>query len=114
LVGLFGGQKINLEVVMGMGSPLSRDEQESPPIKEFGWALKQMRNKFRVTRSGWNGSGQFLFIQEPNDKSKMTLPYIYITTVQRTLVPWVASQTDLLATDWQVMLEPDPNSAQQA
>jgi len=30
----------------------------------------------------------------------MTLPYIYITTVQGDLVPWLASQTDLLAADW--------------
>lgn len=30
----------------------------------------------------------------------MTLPYIYMRTVQGDLVPWLASQTDLLANDW--------------
>lgn len=30
----------------------------------------------------------------------MTLPYIFITTVQGDRVPWLASQTDLLAEDW--------------
>jgi hypothetical protein len=30
----------------------------------------------------------------------MTLPFIFISTVQGDLVPWLASQTDLLADDW--------------
>jgi hypothetical protein len=30
----------------------------------------------------------------------MTLPYIYMKTADGNLVPWLASQTDLLATDW--------------
>ena len=30
----------------------------------------------------------------------MTLPYLYMRTVQGDLVPWLASQTDLLAEDW--------------
>lgn len=32
----------------------------------------------------------------------MTQPYIYMTTEQGDLVPWVASQTDILATDWEI------------
>lgn len=31
----------------------------------------------------------------------MTLPYIFMSTAQGDLVPWLASQTDILATDWQ-------------
>jgi hypothetical protein len=31
----------------------------------------------------------------------MTLPYIFIHTVQGDRVPWLASQTDILATDWE-------------
>jgi hypothetical protein len=30
----------------------------------------------------------------------MTLPYVFLTTVQGQRVPWLASQTDMLATDW--------------
>jgi hypothetical protein len=33
----------------------------------------------------------------------MTLPYIFMKTVQGDLVPWLASQTDLLAEDWSVV-----------
>jgi len=68
----------------------------------FGWAIKQLHNGSSVAREGWNGPGQFLTLQVPDDGSKMTLPYIYITTVQGDLVPWLASQTDMLATDWVV------------
>lgn len=53
-----------------------------------------------VTREGWNGSGQWLALQKPDDHSKMGRPYIYIRTVDGSLVPWVASQTDILADDW--------------
>lgn len=66
----------------------------------FELALAGLRLGNRVTRDGWNGKGQFLELQVPDEHSKMTLPYIYITTVQGDRVPWLASQTDLLAEDW--------------
>jgi hypothetical protein len=69
----------------------------------IGEAIKAMRNGNKVERLGWNGKGQFLELQVPDDHSKMTLPYIYITTVGGQRVPWLASQTDLLAEDWKVV-----------
>lgn len=54
----------------------------------------------RWSRRGWNGPGQFIELQAPDEHSKMTRPYIFITTVQGDRVPWLASQTDLLAQDW--------------
>ncbi len=69
----------------------------------IGWAVKQLDHGEKVTRKGWNGPGQYLELQVPDAHSKMTLPYIYITTVQGDLVPWLASQTDILATDWFVV-----------
>ena len=68
--------------------------------KTIGWAIKQMHSGARVTRAGWNGKGQFLELQVPDEHSKMTLPYVFITTVTGERVPWICSQTDLLATDW--------------
>lgn len=68
----------------------------------IGWAVKQLWNYSKVTRTGWNGPGQYLTLQVPDADSKMTLPYIYITTVHGDLVPWLATQTDILATDWEV------------
>jgi hypothetical protein len=40
-------------------------------------------------------------LQVPDEHSKMTLPYIYMSTVTGDLVPWLASQTDMLARDWE-------------
>jgi hypothetical protein len=70
------------------------------PANNFGWALAQLKEGQSVTRSGWNGKGQFLTLQVPDEHSKMSLPYIYITTVDGNRVPWLASQTDMLAEDW--------------
>jgi len=67
----------------------------------FGSALILLKQEKRVTRAGWNGPEQWLELQIPDAHSKMTLPYIYIRTVQGDLVPWLASQTDMLADDWQ-------------
>lgn len=67
---------------------------------DFGQALKFLKSGRPVTREGWNGNGQFLLLQTPDENSKMNLPYIYITTVQAKRVPWIASQTDLLSNDW--------------
>ncbi len=69
----------------------------------FGGALEELENGQAVARVGWNGPGQYLELQVPDEHSKMTLPYIYIITVQGDLVPWLASQTDLLAKDWRVV-----------
>ena len=66
----------------------------------FAAALAGLLNGARVTRRGWNGQGMWIALQEPDYGSKMTLPYIYMSTVTGDLVPWVASHTDLLATDW--------------
>lgn len=69
---------------------------------DFGDALDALRQGERVTREGWNGPGQFLELQVPDGHSKMCRPYVYISPVDGQLVPWVASQSDLLATDWRI------------
>jgi len=67
---------------------------------DIGEALKALKDGWAVTRDGWNGKGQYLQLQTPDEHSKMTRPYIFITTVSGDRVPWLASQTDLLAEDW--------------
>lgn len=67
---------------------------------DFGMALDSLRDGRRVARKGWNGKGQWIALQRPDEHSKMSLPYLYIRTVSGDLVPWLASQTDLLAQDW--------------
>jgi hypothetical protein len=69
----------------------------------IGQAVAEMRAGMRVRRSGWNGKGMWLELQVPDAHSKMTLPYVYIRTVQGDLVPWLCSQTDLLAEDWEIV-----------
>ena len=85
-------------------------DYEFNPINErnynmmtFGEAIKQMHNGQKVCRAGWNGKGMWLAIQNPDENSKMTLPYIYMKTADNNLVPWLASQTDMLAIDWQLL-----------
>lgn len=69
----------------------------------FSDALLELKQGNRVCRSGWNGKGMWIELQRPDENSKMTLPYIYMKTVQDDLVPWLASQTDILATDWETI-----------
>ena len=72
-------------------------------MQTIGWAVKQMQDGCRVAREGWNGKNMYLELQVPDTNSKMTLPYVYMRTAQGDLVPWLCSQTDLLATDWTVV-----------
>lgn len=69
----------------------------------FEDALTYLKVGQRVSREGWNGKGMWLALQTPDSGSKMTLPYIFMSTAQGDLVPWLASQTDLLAEDWSVV-----------
>ena len=68
---------------------------------DFSDALDSLQVGFKIWRTGWNGQGQYLGIQQPDKNSKNTLPYIWIRTVNGDRVPWTASQTDLLAKDWE-------------
>jgi hypothetical protein len=67
---------------------------------DFSWALQMVKSGRRVARHGWNGRDMYIAVQTPDAHSKMGLPYLYLRTVQGALVPWLASQTDLLASDW--------------
>ena len=69
----------------------------------FEEALTQIKNGKKLTRQGWNGTGMYIQLQTPTETSKMTQPYIYIKTVTDELVPWIASQTDLLSKDWETV-----------
>lgn len=83
---------------------------------DFGFALKMLRDGKRVGRMGWNGKGMFLLLIEPYSNNQYTLtessqivgtllPYIAMKTADNGLVPWLASQTDMLANDWVVFAD---------
>lgn len=69
-------------------------------MMDFGMAIAILKGGRKVTRTGWNGKGMWLMLQVPDVSSKMTRPYIFMTTVDGGRVPWLASQTDMLAEDW--------------
>lgn len=68
-----------------------------------GQAVDALKGGQRVARSGWNGKGMWLELQVPDQYSKMTVPYVFMCTAQGDLVPWLCSQSDLLAEDWEVV-----------
>lgn len=81
----------------------------------FGQAIKELKAGARVSREGWNGKGMYLLLIKGGavteaidehygkgwgEKPTPVQDAIYMYTAQGDLVPWVASQTDLLADDW--------------
>ena len=79
----------------------------------FGEALEVLKSGKKVRRKGWNGRGIFIELQRPDEHSKMTHPYIFIDTTglqtdnvdaPKNLVPWLASQTDMLSEDWETVV----------
>ena len=75
----------------------------------FGDALSELKKHNCVARSGWNGVGLWLTLQVPDEYSEMTLPYIYISypedakNTPGATCPWFASQTDVMAEDWEIV-----------
>jgi len=77
---------------------------------DFSDALNLMKDDHKVARSGWNGKDMWICIITADDytlptviRKKMTgplLPWIGMKTAQGGFVPWLASQTDILADDW--------------
>lgn len=86
----------------------------------FGDAVAALKEGLRVAREGWNGKGMFLYYvpenkypASRNEHGTMVgvfendmVPYgayIAMKTAQNNVVPWLASQTDVLAEDWQIV-----------
>ena len=87
-----------------------RTQVEIPACHAFGTALEYLKRGSKITRHGWNGKGMWLELQRPDRHSKMTLPYVFlcyptdvISPTPGARVPWLASQTDMLAEDWAVL-----------
>ena len=100
--------------------------------KDFGTAIEAMKAGQRVARAGWNGKGMFLFLNrgsaefddsvpsrvpaidgvpsglfDDGDTGTVTrLPNINMRAASgATVTGWLASQTDILAEDWEVLGE---------
>lgn len=81
----------------------------------FGQALEALKHECYVQRAGWNGKGLRLCLVgkggcfEHGFSEVSTLPYIAIiypqgaTNTPGAIVPWPASQTDMLAEDWRIV-----------
>ena len=69
----------------------------------IGQAIEELEKGLKIYRKGWNGKNQYLELKIPIDKSGITLPYVFIKTVQGDCVPWFCSQSDLLADDWDIV-----------
>lgn len=78
------------------------NEGPQPMRLDFGFGLQKLWEGKKIFRRNWNGKGMYLALQVPDFNSKMSCPYIYMRTADNQLVPWVASQTDILANDWEV------------
>ena len=97
-------------------------------IFDFGTAISLLKHGKKVCRKGWNGKGMYLFLvdgkcvsEAVNDcygdptrhelgadgyekgQSIAVIDAIYMKTADNKLVPWLASQTDVLAEDWVVV-----------
>jgi hypothetical protein len=100
----------------------------------FDRALKGLKQGDKMTRFGWNGKGMYIVLQagypegipiNANTARATEIPegtvmrfrsYLMMLTADGEFVPWVASQTDLLADDWQWVSDanqcaPDPRQA---
>lgn len=110
-------------------SPAKAFEEGYAPLRihksEFltiGWAVKQLHNGSRVRRVGWNGKGMWLALitgaqwDMPRDLDlKLSIqnqeakggyayrgPFVAMRAADGMLVPWLCSQSDLLAADWEI------------
>lgn len=84
----------------------------------FGLAIDALKQGLRVARHGWNGKGMFLFLVPGSvfKVSRAPLLGIYpegteinyhshidMRTASGEIIPWLASQTDMLADDWHIV-----------
>ena len=85
----------------------------------FGMAIEALKLGERVARAGWNGKGMFLYLIKGSELQSglkygfgeyMGEPEFVSTICMKTadnklVAGWLASQTDMLADDWQIVSE---------
>jgi hypothetical protein len=84
----------------------------------FSDALDYLKSGEKVARAGWNGKGMFVFLVPgstftvsrapllgiyPEGTEINYCPHIDMKTADGKIVPWLASQTDVLADDWVIV-----------
>lgn len=95
----------------------SRAEAKTIYLRDIGWAVRTMQEGRRVRRAGWNGKDMFLFLV-PGSTFRVNRPpllgiypldtpvsyhaHVDMRTASGEIVPWLCSQTDLLALDWEL------------
>lgn len=70
----------------------------------FGLALEALKKKGLSIGLPYWGKDVRLTMQNPDKHSKMTHPYIYVTS-RFGLVPWVATQIEMLSEKWMLIEE---------
>lgn len=79
------------------------------PNLSFSNALDLLKDGQRLQRAGWNGKGMYIFrvvtwtYAGRGEGGEHVLPFIAMKTADSKVVPWLCSQTDMLANDWQVL-----------
>ncbi len=83
----------------------------------FGLAIEALKKGKRVARAGWNGKGMWLALVDgdrwgiggtapydvPGGAHITHASFIGMRTADQKFVPWLASQTDVLAEDWKIV-----------
>ncbi len=105
--------------------PTHDDNQEKKKMKPadlpFERALELIKEGFRLSRKGWNGKRQCIFLMDgypegvpanpalakrsgiKEGRTVIVDPYIMMKNTRGHIVPWIASQGDLLANDWEII-----------
>lgn len=68
---------------------------------DFGWALNQLKNGKAVRLPSWDDD-VCIKCQFPDEKSKMTAPYLYVES-RFGLVPWKETMIELFAENWELV-----------
>lgn len=124
LVEYLDGGKPNVDGYAGYvsWSPKEQFENAYQPTNamNFGHAIVALKEGYKVARAGWNGKGMFLYYVPANsypasrnllNTMKGVFPddmvpygaYIAMKTAQNNVIPWLASQSDVLADDWSIV-----------
>lgn len=92
---------------------------------DFGAVIRELKGEHsaRCRRAGWNGKEMWITLSpggqvpaekfwaphnkkfaeaQPNQTAEV-LPYITMKTADNKIVPWLASQADMLAEDWELL-----------
>jgi len=85
----------------GLGESEVQAELDAEDGGTIGFAVRKMRQGFRVSRKGWGFQSKGIYLEQSS--GQINVPHVLMEDISGRIFIWDINQSDLLAADWYIV-----------